>query len=345
MCVDYRKLNSVTINDPYPLQNIEQLIANLRNSRYITTLDLTKGYLQVPVKRDQIKKTAFITPYGKYEYLTKPFRLVTAPSTFQRLMDRILHGISSAVMISYPRMHIVSARRDKEVVLKNLSKKVIDSFSFINFNKNEKPKSPADDGVLDYAKETLTLSLLYAEFDDAIREGDGIRMIRCWKFLFLVFKASNCKNYSIEALTLLAQYYILLPPRQAQQLAWSRVVNSSGKPGGNKWCDLEMEYLNHACKDGISDLHADITPQLFVRLGKCIGPLTKLCKQFDKTSGVPPMSRHHSKANFNKDFKKIINELSGHSLVFDNVGGRRYDSFKTFSGSFLQKHGKKVLIE
>ena len=241
-------------------------------------------------------------------------------------------------------VHSVS-KEDKEVILKNLSKKVIDSFPFINFNENEKPKSPADDGVLDYAKETLTLSLLYAEFDDAIREGDGIRIIRCWKFLFLVFKASNRTNYSIKALTLLAQYYILLPPRQAQQLAWSRVVNTSGMPGGIKPCDLEMEHLNRACKDGISDLHANVTPQSFVRLGKCIGPLTKLCKQFDKTSGVPPVSRHHSKANFNKDLKKIINELSGHSLVFDNVGGRRHDSFKTFSGSLLQKHDKKVLIE
>ena len=132
---------------------------------------------------------------------------------------------------------------------------MIDSFSFINFNENEKPKSPADDGVLDYTKETLTLSLLYAEFDDAIREGDGIQIIHCWKFLFLVFKASNHTNYSIEALTLLAQYYILLPPRQAQQLAWSCVINTSGKPGGKKPCDFEMEHLNRACKDGISDIH------------------------------------------------------------------------------------------
>ena len=90
MCVDYRKFNSISTNNPYPLPNIEQLIANLGNSSYISTLDLTKGYHQVPVKKDQIEKTACITPYGKYEYLTMPFGLLTAPSTFQRLMDRIL---------------------------------------------------------------------------------------------------------------------------------------------------------------------------------------------------------------------------------------------------------------
>ena len=91
MCVDYRKLNAVTVHDPYPLPNIEQLIANLGSSRYITTLDLTKGYHQVLVGREHIKKAAFIMPYGKYEYLTMPFGLVMAPSTFQRLMDKILH--------------------------------------------------------------------------------------------------------------------------------------------------------------------------------------------------------------------------------------------------------------
>ena len=47
----------------------------------------------MPVKKDQIEKTAFISPYGKYFYLTIPFDLVTAPITFQRLMDRILQGL------------------------------------------------------------------------------------------------------------------------------------------------------------------------------------------------------------------------------------------------------------
>ena len=70
MCVDYRKLNSVTVNDPYPLLNIEQLIANLGSSRYITMLDLTKGYHQVPVRPEHIEKTAFVNPYGKHEYVT-----------------------------------------------------------------------------------------------------------------------------------------------------------------------------------------------------------------------------------------------------------------------------------
>ena len=229
----------------------------------------------------------------------------------------------------------------KSEILQSLTKKIITSFVFL------KPfeKTTTVDGVLDYAKEVLTLSLFYAEFDDAIKEGDGERLIRCWKFLLVLFKSSGQKNYSIEALTLLSQFYIRLPPRLAQQLAWSRVVNTSGKPGGNKPCDLEMEHLNRACKDGVSDFHANVTPKAFVRLGKCIGPLTKLCKQFDTTSGIPPVSGRHSTASFDKDLKTLIIELSSRSQVFKEIKGRKHDGFRTFTGSLLHKPPQKELLK
>ena len=62
MCIDYRKLNAITIGDPYPLPHIEELINGIGASKYITTLDLTKGYYQVPVAPEDKEKTAFITP-------------------------------------------------------------------------------------------------------------------------------------------------------------------------------------------------------------------------------------------------------------------------------------------
>ena len=94
------------------------------------------------------------------------------------------------------------------------------------------------DGVKEYAIEFLTMGLLHAEFCDAVKEGDGKSVLRCWKFLLLYFKASKRKNYSTEAVNLLAQYYYLLPPRLASQLIWSRIVNVHGKPGCNISCDL-----------------------------------------------------------------------------------------------------------
>ena len=93
MCVDYGKLKAITIGDPYPLPHIEELIKGIGVSKFITTLDLTKGYYQVPVAPEDKEKTAFITAYGKYQFTTMPFGLVSAPPTFQRLMDEVLHGL------------------------------------------------------------------------------------------------------------------------------------------------------------------------------------------------------------------------------------------------------------
>ena len=96
------------------------------------------------------------------------------------------------------------------------------------------------DGILDYAKEGLSLSLLHAEYHDAIREADGFRILRCWKFLLPVFKASGRKNYSLAVLHSMALYYILLPPRLAQQLLWSCCIKMTGRPGCNIPMDLHM---------------------------------------------------------------------------------------------------------
>ena len=101
MCVDYRKLNSVTQNDSYQMPRVEELIEQLGDSKYTTTLDLTKGYYQVPVDPADCQKTAFLTPFGKFEFQTMPFGLKNAPTTFQRLMDNLLvdcHGFAAAYL-------------------------------------------------------------------------------------------------------------------------------------------------------------------------------------------------------------------------------------------------------
>ena len=92
ICVDYRKLNMATTDDPYPMPRIDTLLDNIGNAAFITTLDLSKGYYQVPVNTEDIDKTTFTSPLGKFRFKVMPFGLKNAPSTFQRLMDRILSG-------------------------------------------------------------------------------------------------------------------------------------------------------------------------------------------------------------------------------------------------------------
>ena len=91
--MDYRRLNSVTKPDPFPLPRIDELLDGLGAAKYISTLDLGRGYHQVPVHKDSISKTAFVTPHGKWEYIRMPFGLKNGPAVFQRLMNTILADI------------------------------------------------------------------------------------------------------------------------------------------------------------------------------------------------------------------------------------------------------------
>ena len=93
LCVDYRRLNSVSRVDPYPMPRVDDLIDRVGGAPFITTLDLTKGYWQVPVAKEDREKTAFTTPFGLFQFRQMPFGLQGAPATFQRMVDRLLDGI------------------------------------------------------------------------------------------------------------------------------------------------------------------------------------------------------------------------------------------------------------
>ena len=100
-CVDYRKLNSVTVKDAYPLPRIDETLDALGGSQYFSTLDLASGYWQVEVAEQDKPKTAFTTGKGHYEFNVMPFGLSNAPATFQRLMDLVLAGLQYEQCLVY----------------------------------------------------------------------------------------------------------------------------------------------------------------------------------------------------------------------------------------------------
>ena len=97
-CVDYRRLNAVTIKDTYPLPRIDDMLDKLAKSEFFSTLDLASGYWQIDVDEKDKPKTAFNTGSGLYEFNVLPFGLTGAPSTFQRTMDFILMDTSHCLV-------------------------------------------------------------------------------------------------------------------------------------------------------------------------------------------------------------------------------------------------------
>ena len=100
-CVDYRKLNSITKLDVYPLPRIDDSLDLLANTQYFTSLDLMSGYWQVGMAGDSQEKTAFTTHRGLYELKVMPFGLCNAPATFQRLMEGVLSDLVQKKCLIY----------------------------------------------------------------------------------------------------------------------------------------------------------------------------------------------------------------------------------------------------
>lgn len=103
-------------------------------------------------------------------------------------------------------------------ILNEVSSRIVDrcvdlstTFSDSQVHLRNSTQTPTDT-VYAYSCETLSLGLLFLEFKYVIREGDGDRVKRLWKYFLLLFKASGRKNYAIEAVTMLTQYHITLPP-------------------------------------------------------------------------------------------------------------------------------------
>ena len=90
ICVDFRKLNSITVGDPHYMSTLDEILERVGQSSVISTLDLAKGFHQIPVAEADIDKTAFVTPFGKFTYTRMPFGLKNAPAVFQRVMDEML---------------------------------------------------------------------------------------------------------------------------------------------------------------------------------------------------------------------------------------------------------------
>lgn len=137
MCVDYRQLNSKTRKDAFPLPRIEESLDALAGARWFSTIDLASGYNQVPVSEADRPKTAFCTPFGLFEWNRMPFGLCNAPSTFQRLMQRLFGDqqcqtlllylddivvFSSTVQQHLERLEMVLGRLQQEGLKAKLSK-------------------------------------------------------------------------------------------------------------------------------------------------------------------------------------------------------------------------------
>lgn len=91
---DYRRLNSVTEFDSYPIPHLHDFAQSLHGKKIFSKLDIFKAFHQIPIAESDIPKTAVTTPWGLYEYTRLCFGLMNAPQTFMRFMHEVLRGLN-----------------------------------------------------------------------------------------------------------------------------------------------------------------------------------------------------------------------------------------------------------
>jgi hypothetical protein len=114
LCVDYRKLNEVTIKKKYPLPKIEDLFDQLNGAKLFSKIDLRTGYHQLKVRESDIPKTAFTTPYGLFEYTIMSFGLTNAPAYFMNLMNKVFMKFLDKFVVVFIDDILVYSKTEEE---------------------------------------------------------------------------------------------------------------------------------------------------------------------------------------------------------------------------------------
>ena len=217
---------------------------------------------------------------------------------------------------------------------------------FVDFSYNSHDTTVRNkDLVTEYAKQLLSLGLFYLEYRDSIREGDGERVLRCWKYLLPIFYNANRTNCSKEALLLLCQHRYLLTERQSKRLLYSRFINTKGGRGLNVPCDLHMEHLNKLCKESVRDLGANKTPIAIERVSKTLGAMDPIMQQFDKVNDIVTSSGRHKKPSCRQDIEAIVSECKKYEILVPQTDRTSHPSFSRLKSLLHSKTKTKSVVE
>jgi hypothetical protein len=114
LCIDFRRLNKVTIKNQYPLPKIDDLFDQLKGAKIFSKIDLRLGYHQVRIKEDDTSKIAFHTMYGHYDFVVVPFGLTNAPATFTCMMNGVFKHLLEKLVIVFLDDILIYSKTEEE---------------------------------------------------------------------------------------------------------------------------------------------------------------------------------------------------------------------------------------
>jgi len=232
--------------------------------------------------------------------------------------------------------------RNRKSVIDRIIDAIVDKYVRMQYNETSNVAPTTRDGVLDYATNLLSLGCFYLEFRDAIKEGDGLHVLRCYRYMLPMFMSSGRTNYAIETLNMLLQHDFMLSPRLAEELIWGRFINTHGQAGKNIPNDLHCEHLNRLCKTCIADLGANKTKGSMSRVAQSLGTIHPVLLLLDINNNVNQQSSTHNDIKSTTDFKLMIESLTKND-IFSRTSVRNHASFSTPRDPLHAKNHEEVI--
>lgn len=211
--------------------------------------------------------------------------------------------------------------------VESIAKEVVDrltliSSAFLNPGKT----ADSEDTCYNYARILCHYGSLVMEFRDAWAEGDGGRVLRCWKMFLPHFQQAGRTKYSLAAFNIQLQTHAILSPNAAHQVIWHRFVNTKGGIGNNIPCDLYNEHVNKQVKYIIQNMGPNLTETALQRAARSVSSLESVCAHYDAHTGVPHGTSAHTTKPDKGDVCKVVKVVLDHNIL-KATPGRRHDAF------------------
>ena len=240
-------------------------------------------------------------------------------------------GISSVDgTIKVPHDLNKASAAEQLLFVEGIAKKVVEQMTLVDSaflsDAEGNDEMVTNDTVYNYARVLCHYGSLVMEFRDAWAEGDGDRVLCCWKLLMPHFRASGSRKYALEALRLQFQTNAVLSPNLAHQVKWNRFINVKGGIGRNIPCDLFNEHMNRLIKKIIMNMGSNLTEDSLQKAARSVSTLSSISEQFNKESNVPYTTSAHSTRADTSDVKKTVAIVLQHKLITP-VKSRKHKSF------------------
>lgn len=198
--------------------------------------------------------------------------------------------------------------------------------------------SDGESAALDHRKQhteaRLGFGFLLADMQDAVKEGDGERLLRLYTYALLLYKAYGHTQYAFSTLLLTVQVNFTLSPRLAHSLTWNRFWNGRGGKGRNISLDLHLEHMNNFLKSFLRRSGPNLTEQTANKVSKSLGVLRALMETTDEELEVSKTSGAHRAVCQTEDILLLV-EIFQKGELFKEVPGREFSAFPKFKRDLL----------